>query len=782
MYAFAWYVAASLMTVAGLVPAAVLFPGLASRGVHFARPLGMALVALLTWLVVHLTPVPYGTPVVFLSLGAVAVCGVVAGIARSAALRPTLARWREFAIVEGLAMAVFVVVLLMRMQTPDAWGTEKPADLMLLTAVHRAETFPPLDPWAAGEHLSYYYLGQVQVDHLARIAGASPAEAFNLATAMVAAMVAAAAAGLAMDIVRSDTVQATRRVGRRVVALAGGLAVASMLLAAPLAGLAQVLAANGVGSAGAWGRLGVEGVPSDGGATDLVPDAFWWWWPTTRVVPDVISEYPAFSLILGDPHPHLLALPLGLTALALAVQVFAGTTPLSWLRWVLRPDRLLLTSALFAALALTSSWDVLTYGAIWAAAGWWAATRAGWPPHTAGLIVVRWAALPAVGGLLLASPFFTALDPAPLGLAFVRGESSDLPRWLLFWLPALLPGLAGALFLARPQPVTRSQVIVLAGVLGLLPLVWAAAMLMSGDGAEVWRRGAGWATVVVLIAGVAGVLLRSLSSARDHRGQETALWLLGAAGAVLLATEFVHIDDQFPGRLNTVFKFWFHAWAIVSVAGGALLAMAVDRWLTARSSSTAEDARVRQRPGRMATAVFAGAGLIWVASTVTPPLMAISRARETQDAGLSAIAHLEERGDGLYAAVTWGLETLDPARDVVVEAVDESYGDGNRFSSFTGVATLLGWPGHERQWRADVREAERRDAVAAIYLGDGAARDRAVRDWGVTHVLVGDAERIAFGPTPAITQAGWPLAFEDGVTQVFEVPASVRGAAGTETR
>ena len=173
-HAVAWYLAMLLVTAVGVVPAATLFSGLASRGLHVARPLGLALVALLTWLIVHLTPLPYGTAAVVSSLGLIALVSLAAGIVWPQIPRSLLARWREFAAVEALAAALFIVVLLVRMQAPDAWGTEKPADLMLMTAVHRTQEFPPLDPWAAGERVSYYHLGQVQMDHPQRPSTSRP--------------------------------------------------------------------------------------------------------------------------------------------------------------------------------------------------------------------------------------------------------------------------------------------------------------------------------------------------------------------------------------------------------------------------------------------------------------------------------------------------------------------------------------------------------------------------------------------------------------------------------
>ena len=56
----------------------------------------------------------------------------------------------------------------------------------------------------------------------------------------------------------------------------------------------------------------------------------WWWWRASRVIHDLdpngntmgvqpIDEFPGFSFLLGDMHPHVLALPFVLLALALAL-------------------------------------------------------------------------------------------------------------------------------------------------------------------------------------------------------------------------------------------------------------------------------------------------------------------------------------------------------------------------------------------------------------------------------------------------------------------------------
>jgi len=755
--AFGWYLALALLGVAGLVPSAVLFERLSSRGVFLARPLGLALVALLTWLVVRLTDVPYGTPVAIASVAAL--LGASLGLAAwRLEVAPALrARWRYLAAGEAITVVVFALVLWARVQAPDAWGTEKPADLMLLNAVHVASDFPPLDPWLAGERLSYYYLGQVQVDHLARLSGVPTAQAFNLATATVGAMAAAAVAGIAVDLVQIAGPQR-----RRVVLIAGGVAIGALLLVSPLVGLVQIAAGNGLGGEAAWGWLGIDGVPARAEAVTLVPDQFWWWWPTTRVVPDVISEYPGFSLVLGDPHPHVLALPLGLVALALAVQVFEGSTPLGWRRWFARPEQLVLTSAVFAALVATNAWDVITYGAIWGVAAWWSAIRTGWPALLAGFIAARWAMVPAILALALAWPFLNSLDPQPLGLRPVSGEFSDPGRWLLFWLPVLIPVVVGAIGATvgwRPGRLRLLDGLLIA----LIPIgIWVAWLLGIGETTEVIDRSWGWITLAALVGAVAWVGAMLAAEPLGRRAQGAGLFVVASALVVLLLTEVVHIDDSFPGRLNTAFKFWFQAWALLAVGGAALLALSSDRLI--------EGVRGNLRRPRGVQVMGWAALLLAGATMLTPPMAAVARSREGLGQGLSAIGYLDRVAPGFSSAVRWGRDELDPEEAVVAEAVSESYDAGSRFSAFTGVPTLLGWVGHERQWHSDINEAARRAAIDAIYAGRRSEALEAIYDWGVTHVIVSHQERSQYGVRVSSQFAGWPIVFSTPTVQVFQTP------------
>ncbi|MBK9492204.1 MAG: hypothetical protein IPO07_28005 [Haliscomenobacter sp.] len=76
-------------------------------------------------------------------------------------------------------------------------------------------------------------------------------------------------------------------------------------------------------------------------------------------------------------------------------------------------------------------------------------------------------------------------------------------------------------------------------------------------------------------------------------------------------------------------------------------------------------------------------------------------------ATLDGLAHWNENEDWL--AVQWLNQHLDVS-GVITEAVGGSYTQFARISMSTGLATVLGWPGHEGQWRGGYLEVGSREA------------------------------------------------------------------------
>jgi YYY domain-containing protein len=630
-------------------------------------------------------------------------------------------------------------------------------DLMLLNAVHNTRSFPPEDAWLAGSELSYYHLGHVMVDVTGRLAATPASISFNLGAAAVGAMAAVAVVGLAIDVL---ALSAIRR--RASVWIAGGLALVSFLWLAPFEGFAEVASANGFGGQDVWGGLGVDGLPGPEGATHGVPDGWWWWWHATRILPGTITEFPAFSLILGDLHAHLLALPIGVVTLALAVETFDGGRALSWRRWLREPGALLIAGSLFAGLVMTNSWDIATYGAIWFLAAAAAFIAVGWPWWGAAFAAARYLAVPAAVALAIAAPMLASFETPNRGIELVVDTGSDPARLAVFWGPLAAPLLLAGALLA---PVAARDVALRALGVAALPIaVWAALVVASGDAAALEARGEGWLVLAGLVGAIAYCAIWADAARRaGDRGRAAWLAMIAAGALVVLATELLYMpDSQGTGRMNAVFKFWYAVWPLLAAAGGAGVAMAFDR------------ARLPERivARLLPAAGFATLTLIWASGLVYAPAAAVSRAREGQPSGVDALAQLGRIDPATAQAVRWVGSHL-AGRGTLLEAVGRDYGPGNAVSAATGVPTLLGWPGHQVQWRGESSVTGRQETVDRIYF-EGATpgvQELAV-SLGVTHVYLGGEERAQYGDDVAERFAAWPVVFEVPGVRIVQVPGT----------
>jgi len=225
------------------------------------------------------------------------------------------------------------------------------------------------------------------------------------------------------------------------------------------------------------------------------------------------------------------------------------------------------------------------------------------------------------------------------------------------------------------------------------------------------------------------------------------------AAAMLFGIELVFLDDVFHSRMNTVFKFHENAWLLSGLAGGVGLALvgrftARARWIVAGCA-----------------AVFLVAGLVYPVSAI------VTRMNERPPGGatLDGLAFLspDER-----AAVRWLSNQNTPTTRVVVA---EGLGDEYSFASagmatYSGATTVLGWAGHELQWRGPVPELGIRTGdLRALYRDAPVESIRSLIDrYSIQFIVVGDVERQSYGDGVSARFEGvLPVAFRAGTTVIY---------------
>jgi uncharacterized membrane protein len=123
------------------------------------------------------------------------------------------------------------------------------------------------------------------------------------------------------------------------------------------------------------------------------------------------------------------------------------------------------------------------------------------------------------------------------------------------------------------------------------------------------------------------------------------------------------------------------------------------------------------------------------------------------------------------AAVRWLADQNGPGgRAVIAEGLGDEYSLAARMSTYSGATSVLGWAGHELQWRGPIPEfSTRQSDLAALYRDAPVEGLRAILDrYAIQYVVVGDIERNTYGADVTARFDGvLPVAFRSGNTTIY---------------
>lgn len=790
-----WYLALQFFALAGLPVAFVVLHRLPSRGYATAKALGLLLSGALFWWGGTLRLWGNTGGAVVIAATAVACAGLLMMRGRYG----EFPQWwhehrRHVLVVEGLFLLSLVLWSFVRASQPQLQtaGGEKWMEIAFLNASLRAPSMPPHDPWLSGFAISYYYLGYILLAMVTRLSAVPSTVAFNLGNAGWFALVAVQAYGIVYDMLPHVTSPGSKRRNT----FSPLLAPLMLLLTGNGEGLLEVLHARGYLPAGFWqwldiGRLSDPPQPP----YTAIPQRFFWWWQASRTLRDrtpwgdvqeVIDEFPAFSFLLGDMHPHLLALPFVLVAVALALHAYRAAVekPEPTVVGTHRGNAILMRLApltgyavVLGALGFLNTWDFPIYWAL--LVGAWALGRYTHQPKSVRSFfntlwrVVPDAAILAVLSVVLYLPFWVALRSQAGGILPNLFNATQPQQFLVMFLPLLVPiaGLIAQAMLDRGERWYRALGLgvvlnVVIAVVGLLVGAVAAypylQIILRGESVQGYslapdaalaattqRLMQPWVGLALAI-GVGAALLALLELRRVRGGYPEVDWavpalkpdrfpvLLALFGLLLtLAPEFVYLQDVFMTRMNTIFKFYFQAWVLWSLAGSWQLCV----WIASREHRASRT--LSHYVAAAVSGVLIAVGLIYTVLAVP------ARARE-QDVPwtLDGAAWLVDSQPADSQAIAWLNATVEGA-PVIVEAPGDAhraYLYEGRVSALTGLPTLLGWGGHQLQWRGNYDEPSLREADLTLLFTtlDRTVAAEILSRYEVAYIYVGPTERLRY--------------------------------------
>ncbi len=614
-----------------------------------------------------------------------------------------------------LFLLFFFAMISVRFVNPSISYAEKFMDHAFLASIMRMPVVPPLDPWFLGGYLDvYYYLGYWMFGVLGIVSGVPSYITFNLALPTVLGLSAMMMCAL----------------GRLITRRFAFLTLATFVIVNP-SFIWQLVQGKTLGSV---------------------------FWDSTRTIPDTINEYPLFSFLWGDVHPHVIGIFNQVLFLFLIVY--------AWTRWPVLAARERFTVIALAGLCLGSmplinTWDVIVYAPITLLFGLiiWYGSGVAPSPAGAGIISILAGAAGRVKTGIAAflrtgcpkmcvSSFFSfrRIAESPCAFLFLVPSIAIL-SYFPFYLQVHTQGIQGAGLVHTPT--SPADFLLVHGFFLLLMLLYVCR--------DIWKRPL--LLIIPLVIGLAGYSAAALAAiplvyllARKNRTPADVLAILGLA-VISLCEVFYLVDNMGDTyyRMNTIFKFYIAAWLLMGSSSLAMLGTLLDRTL----------ARVTF-PAWLSRGALVAVSLSLLIVPLVLPLDSPYRG-----ATLDGLDYVKTAHPGDAEAVAY-LRSL-PGNIGIVEAEGGDYTYYSRISSFTGIPALIGWSFHEFMWRddSDGWYARRMADVKTIYEQPDQT-EALMRAYNATHLYVGDLERERYALR--VGEAGLPLVYDRRGVQIYTLP------------
>ncbi|PKN95751.1 MAG: hypothetical protein CVU45_00135, partial [Chloroflexi bacterium HGW-Chloroflexi-7] len=220
--------------------------------------------------------------------------------------------------------------------------------------------------------------------------------------------------------------------------------------------------------------------------------------------------------------------------------------------------------------------------------------------------------------------------------------------------------------------------------------------------------------------------------------------------------EFFYLRDQFGSRMNTIFKFYFQAW----ILWGIVAAYASVELFT--------------RLKGMKSALFTLIMMLTIVGGLAYPVVMLGNKTNNFKPvtfTLDGNEYLARNSADDYAAMQW---LNEQPLGVVTEAVGGSYSDYGRVSTRTGMPTVLGWPGHEGQWRGGYTEVGSREMdIKEIYTStDWILVSSLIERYNIRYIYFGPLEVSTYNADGALFAANFPLVYQNNGVSIYEVPGN----------
>ncbi|MBO4904025.1 MAG: hypothetical protein J5367_02260 [Lachnospiraceae bacterium] len=627
---------------------------------------GLFLCFYFTWTVCAVFSVPYSSVTAYIAAAFFAAAGFVI---RKFVVKEEYITPSEFSgLLRGFA--IFAVIFLLFFWVigfnplVDS-GTENYMDFGFMQTIFRQKAAIPEDPWFSGTRLNYYFLGQSASVFMCFLANTTPEYGYNfmlitfigMVFVMVYEIVYALADALIGDVKRGGTIRNTAAtVGAALAAFAGN----------PHWFLSGIIGAG-------IGKLFTDDYPS-----------YWFCDGTVYISTEAgdsdngKNEFPAYSVILGDLHAHVInlifVLPLVAILFDLALSDKDKKNRLSGIY------ALTFISMLLGYYKGANYWDFAIYFVITGAVIVFTdISRSGLSVRTVLDIAVKAVFVFAVSFVTII-PFTLGFDKMESGIALADMHSPIFKLAVLWFIPfAVAVGLLVSINLKKYKGLFKNHV----------------------------------------------------------ANSALTAFILCTMGLVI-TPEFVYVIDIYGetnSRFNTMFKLTYQAYTLFAIIMG--LAFAVALWRMMYGSAHRGSARA----ACIFLAVYCALSVLYSPHSIKDWYGdVLDSSRRIGISSLAGLRNDEVYGFEMTAADL--LMEDDRRNLHIIEAAGDSYTHQSALSVYTGACTPIGWFVHEWMWHNDADPVrERADGVNYFFCSGNEEYCRNyIKEHEIDYIFVGPAE------------------------------------------
>lgn len=755
---FKIYLIVQFLSILLLPLARMVFKSLPDIGYSFYKVFSLLISSYIFWILVTFGFIQNNSKGVFLILVLLIIFSTFLFIKdKKVILKEMLSMSKKIIFLEILFFVIFTTATIFRAFLPEISGTEKIFEFMFMNSIDKSITFPPHDAWFAGSPISYYYFGYIILNFLVKITGVPTSYMFNIGISLTLALTTVAIFGVAYNLI-CLFMQAKLFISEKRKIIFSLFIVSLVLVIGNFESLFEILAINKLGNHNFYSLLNIEGLSGFKESRYWFPDEHWFWWRATRLSTNWnVMEFPFFTFLLGDLHPHMLVLPYFVTSIGLILALFNNFQKFD-LSFFKRNNFVIffILSLFLGAAAGINTWFysilLIILLLIFFIKNFKYAQIIFFKAVLNSLFVI----IPIVilSFLLFLPLFITFNTSASIILPnevihrqnFIplNAVASPPMQLIIFWAVFLIPSVGIiSLWLKKYNSDIRTWLYSIS--IGFLPIIiWSIWLIIlrgiDGFMLELQVRSSSLITESILLFFYI-LSLQSFFQILLSKKQASILTIFSSlfmtiAIFSILSVELFYINDSMRSRYNTVFKFYFISWILLSLSVGLGLFEVLGK-LHINEIKT---------HGNKVFLIIVSC-LVFIVAFIYPITATANRLISSISFTLNGLEYFKKSYPDDYKAIEW-LNKNIKEKEIILEASGQDYSMDNMVSSFTGIPTLIGWIGtHEFQLRRNHEKIQKHlEIVNRIYTTVNSVLAKELLDkYRVRYVYIGKREVERYG-------------------------------------